>query len=155
MLKTFFYGLLVGILGTLSGETTLDESIRISKELTEISKEYNEIVISSQLTLQDLQEILPSLQKRVGELKIEVAGLMKDSLLLTETSDSLLLKWTNLNNSISVLSTSVETLGMSLSILEESVKRAQRRNSAGLVISIIAGCGVTALIGLEVYQAFK
>jgi len=137
---------LLGLVGLASAETTSDKLDEISIKLTEISKQYNELSVNSEITLMDLQERFPKLVIAVGELKEEANLLSSELELLTEKSDTLLGKWTNLKSGIDNLSSSVATLGMSLSMLDDSVKRAEKRSNTGLIVSVLAALlGATAL----------
>jgi len=79
-------------------------------------------------------------------LRIEVDGLIKDSQTLTETSGVLLDKWIGLKNGIDVLSSSIETLGISFTTLDSSIKRAEKKSNVGLWISI--GAFIIGVIAL-------
>jgi len=144
--------LLLAFAGGAWGETTLDKYDRITRDLQKISNEYNEISVNSQLTLQDLQEILPQLTQRVNGLQTEVNGLIKDSQDLTETSEGLLQKWINLKNGIDNLSSSIETLGTSFTILDSSIKRAERKSNTGLAIAIIAAVLAAIAAGYSIFS---
>ena len=147
LLTAFWVGVfLLAYSGTVQAETTLDKLDKISIKLTEISKQYNELSVNSEITLMDLQERFPKLVIAVNELKEEANLLSSELELLTEKSDTLLGKWTSLKSGIDNLSSSVETLEMSLSILDDSVKRAEKRSNTGLIISI--GAAILGILAL-------
>ncbi len=121
--------------GLLLAETTSEKYERITIELTDLYKEYSIITTNSELTLMDLQEILPQLQKRLNELRNELDLLIKDLDLLAETSQGLLEKWINLKDGIDKLSSSLETLETDFTSLDKSIKKAEFKSNIGVGLS--------------------
>jgi len=137
--------------GLWSVETTQEKYDRYTRELTEISKELNELSVNSEITLADLMERLPQLMNRVSVLQNEVEQLLKESTILTENSQVLLTQWVILKDGIDKVSNDIETLQKSHTIFEDSLKRSTRRSNTGLIIASIA----LIITGYLLYEEHK
>lgn len=144
------------------GETTSEKYETLLTELTEIWKEVNSLSISSEMTLIDIQERFPQLLDRVNSFETKLENFEKNLEDTYRNSEALslnlsqsLMELMALKSQYGELSRSIETLRISFTNIEDSVKRAERRSNAGLVIGIVAGCIVVGLVGFEIYQQFK
>ncbi len=155
LLVFFLVWLSVGHTSLYSEDQKLKELEQISTELTEATNKFNQLAIASQLTLMDLQLILPELIQSQEDLLIDLTELDKQLQTIRTLSDSSLEKLTILKGTISSLSVSVATLGTSLSILDASVKAMERNNRVGIALGSIALAGVLALTIKEIITAVK
>lgn len=155
LLGFFLVWLLAGHTSLFSEDLKSKELERISTELTEATKKFNSLAIASQLTLMDLQVILPELIQSQEDLLLDLTELDRQLQTIRTLSDSSLEKLTNLKDSISNLSVSVATLGTSLSILDASVKAMERNNAVGIVFGSIALAGVLALTIREIVTTLQ
>lgn len=144
--------LFVGLSGSLWGESFSSQLNEVSTQLTEISKQYNEISVNSELTLMDLQEISLQLQQELKAVQKDLDLAMNDLAKVMVLSENNLLRWNNLQNGIDSLSFSVETLGMSLLILEGSVKEQRVKTNIGLGLSIAAVIIGAVALGYSLFR---